>query len=309
MERTQKNCETLKHELTQKSQLLDASERKANMFEAQFKAEHESNKKMNRQFEELNTTLREIKQTHKTELQQQADDLNAKNAAQITSQKRQFDVMLDDHRKAAAEEVGKRDVEIDALKKIIGSLQGKIAIAEKTPKRRSTVKKASPIASSFPTVDSPTSDGDVDEHGDHDVKAMQDELSRTRKELDALNRNWESRFNVLRASLHEIKDESFLRKRIEYQPLALHTSSYPAHDNNSSHLRQSTEGSSHVLPPLKPGHVKKGRTTELRKQIHAFSPAMSDNFSSGSDTDAAESDTDTEFRPLKHQPSNRTITR
>jgi len=119
IEKAQQNCEKLKQDLLQKSQLLEASDRKANMFEAQFKAEHESNKKLNRQIEEINASLREIKQAHKAELQQQAEEINAKNSEQIASQKRQFDVMLDDHRKMAAEEVGKRDNEIEVLKKLI----------------------------------------------------------------------------------------------------------------------------------------------------------------------------------------------
>jgi len=134
---------------------------------------------------------------------------------------------------------------------------------------------------------------------------MQEELTRTRRELDALNRNWEKRFNVLRASLHELKDESFLRKRIEYQPLALHTTSYPAQPNAAPSDGQ-------ILPPLKSSHGKKTHVANLRRQMHGYSPsAMSDtcNFSSGSDTDAPDSDADADYKPLKHKPSNRSITR
>ena len=59
-------------------------------------------------------------------------------------------------------------------------------------------------------------------------------------------------FSVLRASLHEIKDESFLRKRIEQQPLAVHTTQFPGPDQN--------EVPTPILPPLRPSLAKKSQT-------------------------------------------------
>ena len=52
---------------------------------------------------------------------------------------------------------------------------------------------------------------------------LEEELARARAELARSNRNWERRFAVLRASLHEIKDEAYIRKRIEVLPMSMHT--------------------------------------------------------------------------------------
>ena len=59
--------------------------------------------------------------------------------------------------------------------------------------------------------------------GGGDVIELEKELAKARAELARANRNWERRFAVLRASLHEIKDEAYIRKRIEVLPMSLHT--------------------------------------------------------------------------------------
>ena len=59
--------------------------------------------------------------------------------------------------------------------------------------------------------------------GSGDVIQLEKELVKARAELARVNRNWERRFTVLRASLHEIKDEAYIRKRIEALPMSLHT--------------------------------------------------------------------------------------
>ena len=56
-----------------------------------------------------------------------------------------------------------------------------------------------------------------------DVIQLEKELAKARADLARANRNWERRFAVLRASLHEIKDEAYIRKRIEVLPMSLHT--------------------------------------------------------------------------------------
>ena len=56
-----------------------------------------------------------------------------------------------------------------------------------------------------------------------DVAELERELAASRAELARANRNWERRFAVLRASLHEIKDEAYIRKRIENLPMGIHT--------------------------------------------------------------------------------------
>ena len=67
-----------------------------------------------------------------------------------------------------------------------------------------------------------------------DVIHLEKELAKARAELVRSNRNWERRFAVLRASLHEIKDESYIRKRIEVLPMSLHTAKVEYRNNNMS---------------------------------------------------------------------------
>merc|ERR1719436_695649 len=145
------------------------------------------------------------------------------------------------------------------------------------------------------------------------IQVLKEELSRSQKELEKVNRDWERRFNVLRASLHEIKDESFLRRKIEHQPLAMHTSSFPAHsDSFRLNSKNISDAVSPVLPPLKPGVVRK-LTPSTQRVVNSFSPTLSENFSSGSEsegeTDLAESEGDEEYPPLKLQLRDRSITR
>ena len=52
---------------------------------------------------------------------------------------------------------------------------------------------------------------------------LEKDLAQARAELTRSNKNWERRFGVLRASLHEIKDEAYIRKRIEVLPMSMHT--------------------------------------------------------------------------------------
>ena len=67
-----------------------------------------------------------------------------------------------------------------------------------------------------------------------DVIQLEKELAKARAELSRANRNWERRFAVLRASLHEIKDEAYIRKRIEVLPMSLHTAKVEYRNQNSS---------------------------------------------------------------------------
>ena len=67
----------------------------------------------------------------------------------------------------------------------------------------------------------PVQTGTSDSRGDS--IQLEEELARARAELGRSNRNWERRFAVLRASLHEIKDEAYIRKRIEVLPMSMHT--------------------------------------------------------------------------------------
>ena len=64
---------------------------------------------------------------------------------------------------------------------------------------------------------------DTSNEASGDTLKLENELAAARQELIRADRNWERRFAVLRASLHEIKDEAYVRKRIEVLPMALHT--------------------------------------------------------------------------------------
>merc|ERR1719284_1613148 len=113
--------------------------------------------------------------------------------------------------------MAKRDEKIEALQKIIAALENKFDRKD-TPKPEAARKKISQV-----DITVPRSRGEPDLG---EIEFLEEELRKTQRELDRSNKNWENRFNVLRASLHEIKDESFLRKRIEQQPLAVHTTQF-----------------------------------------------------------------------------------
>ena len=82
---------------------------------------------------------------------------------------------------------------------------------------------------------------------------MQAELEKLRKEHAKVNKNWERRFEILRASLHEIKDEAFIRRKIEQQPLTLHKASIRIKERVVSPIAnpEIPAVKSEGLPPLK----------------------------------------------------------
>ena len=73
------------------------------------------------------------------------------------------------------------------------------------------------------------------------IAELEKALDKARRELERANRNWEKRFRILRASMHEIKNESFVRRRLEHQPMALHTAKMNYRDRSDifSHLTMS----------------------------------------------------------------------
>merc|ERR1711915_947131 len=131
--------------------------------------------------------------------------------------------------------------------------------------------------------------GDVDLG---EVEYLEEELRKTQRELERSNRNWEERFGVLRASLHEIKDESFLRKRIEQQPLAVHTTQFPGQQPAQ------TEVPTPILPPLRPHLAKKSQTPIKVELTQELSPRFSEPFTSGSESENEMSENE-DFPTLK----------
>jgi len=200
---------------------------------------------------------------------------------ELASQKRRFDFCLKDERTIAAGEMAKRDEKIEALQKIIAALENKFDRKD-TPKPEAARKKISQV-----DITVPRSRGEPDLG---EIEFLEEELRKTQRELDRSNKNWENRFNVLRASLHEIKDESFLRKRIEQQPLAVHTTQFPGPDQN--------EVPTPILPPLRPSLAKKSQTPIKVELSQELSPRFSEPFTSGSESENEDSDNE-EFPTLK----------
>ena len=150
--------------------------------------------------------------------------------------------------------------------------------------------------------------------GSGDVIQLEKELVKARAELARVNRNWERRFTVLRASLHEIKDEAYIRKRIEALPMSLHTAKVVIFVAECFYLfhqveyRNKSTNSNNPNFPIRDGRINKVNSAlktqssrscqqarkqqhhqlpsfEMQRELHAFSPTGSDTFLNEDESD------------------------
>lgn len=293
-----KNCAVLKEEIGLKADELAQALGRADVYQTQYATQAAANKELRDKCEKLEEEFVIEREKHRTDMLQQTRNVKTQMEEQFKVERIRSEEMADEQRKMASIEVAKRDTEIDALKKILRRLQ-----AEEQKTKTEHARRQSPAASSAMTRSSPALIDaskrapsrvfDEREEDQDEIKSLQIELAKTRKELESSNRNWESRFDVLRASLHEIKDESFLRRRLEHQPLAIHTTNYPSPAN-----KRPLHECPHVLPPLKPALAAKSATPSAEQKPP--SPAISEAFTSGSESENEE--VEDAFKPVEsHQ--------
>ncbi|XP_064614210.1 uncharacterized protein LOC135477920 [Liolophura sinensis] len=53
-------------------------------------------------------------------------------------------------------------------------------------------------------------------------KAMSAEILKLKKEIERIHKSWEKKFGILQASLHALKDESYVRQSLQRQAATLH---------------------------------------------------------------------------------------
>ncbi|XP_076464127.1 uncharacterized protein LOC143296192 isoform X2 [Babylonia areolata] len=54
---------------------------------------------------------------------------------------------------------------------------------------------------------------------------LKNEIKKLKEEIDRIHRMWEKKFSILQASMHALKDESYLRQTLQRQAATLHTAS------------------------------------------------------------------------------------
>merc|ERR1712106_1189329 len=291
MSKVQKELESTQVQLTMIQQEKEKLEKHQKKLEATIKAEQEQNKKLQAQVRELETKLRDQAETHKKEMKKlelkyenELAEMKSMYEQQLKQQKHDYETQIKELKEKALVKINQLEDELNQaeskvaklgaqLGKMSDSMQRANAEREKAMQRASQAEHATKTQPDDQSV------------GGGDVIELEKELTKARAELARVNRNWERRFTVLRASLHEIKDEAYIRKRIEALPMSLHTAKVE--------YRNKSTNSNNPNFPIRDGRINKARkqqhhqlpSFEMQRELHAFSPTGSDTFLNEDESD------------------------
>ena len=197
---------------------------------------------------ETNMRMQQAQATHQQEMKKLEADLTRHANEQLDALRKKMEDAVNNAQSSMGSEIQKKDQEIETLKAQIETLEAKLeeekskkAAPPPPPARKKSiapVRRESNAKTPEKTKRESRESGEMSE-------AENAELEKLRKEHAKVNKNWERRFEILRASLHEIKDEAFVRRKIEQQPLTLHKASIRIRERVISPI--TSEG----LPPLK----------------------------------------------------------
>jgi len=299
MSKIQKELENAQVELSMMRQEKEKLEKQQKKLEATIKAEQEQNKKLQAQIHELDNKLREQEKFYKGELKKmemkyenQIAEMQTKYETQLRQQKENFETEIKSLKEKALEQINQLESEKQKLEAKVGKLGAQLGkMSDSMQKANAEREKA--MARANQAENTVKSAEDSSNAASGDTLKLENELAAARQELIRADRNWERRFAVLRASLHEIKDEAYVRKRIEVLPMALHTAKVE--------YRSKSTNSSNPNFPIRDGRVNKQRRqlnmADIQRELHAFSPVGSDTFQDedeSSDDDQAD-DTDVRY--------------
>jgi len=191
--------------------------------------------------------MQQAQATHQQEMKKLEADLTKHANEQLEALQKKMEDAVNNAQSSMGSEIQKKDQEIETLKSAIETLQVKLEEASKKPAPPPPPARKKSIApvrreSNAKTLENTKREKQEIAEIDAETEA---ELEKLRKEHAKVNKNWERRFEILRASLHEIKDEAFVRRKIEQQPLMLHKASIRIRERVISPI--TSEG----LPPLK----------------------------------------------------------
>merc|ERR1712106_292214 len=285
MAKMQKELESAQVQLTMIQQEKEKLEKYQKKLEATIKAEQEQNKKLQAQVRELETKLRDQAETHKKEMRKlelkyenELAEMKSMYEHQLKQQRNDYETQIKELKEKALAKINQLEDELNrAESKVakLGAQLGKMSdsMQRANAEREKAMQRANQVENSAKTQP------DSQPGGGGDVIELEKELTKARAELDRANRNWERRFAVLRASLHEIKDEAYIRKRIEVLPMSLHTAKVE--------YRNKSKNSNNPNFPIRDGRINKARkqqpqqrlpSLEMQRELHAFSPTGSDTF-------------------------------
>jgi len=284
-ERVSGENQTLKIDLEKETKKFAAADENCKKLETRVKEEVMKSSQLQISLNEANMRMQQAQATHKQEMKKLEADLTKHANEQLEALQKKMEDAVNNAQSSMGSEIQKKDQEIETLKSAIETLQVKLEEASKKPAPPPPPARKKSIApvrreSNAKTLENTKREKQESAEMDAETEA---ELEKLRKEHAKVNKNWERRFEILRASLHEIKDEAFVRRKIEQQPLMLHKASIRIRERVISPI--TSEG----LPPLKPS----AGTESVARMVHA----ENDEFFN-SDDDPAESE-DEDFKPFR----------
>ncbi|CBY13323.1 unnamed protein product [Oikopleura dioica] len=284
-ERVSGENQTLKIDLEKETKKFAAADENCKKLETRVKEEVMKSSQLQISLNEANMRMQQAQATHQQEMKKLEADLTKHANEQLEALQKKMEDAVNNAQSSMGSEIQKKDQEIETLKSAIETLQVKLEEASKKPAPPPPPARKKSIApvrreSNAKTLENTKREKQESAEIDAETEA---ELEKLRKEHAKVNKNWERRFEILRASLHEIKDEAFVRRKIEQQPLMLHKASIRIRERVISPI--TSEG----LPPLKPS----AGTESVARMVHA----ENDEFFN-SDDDPAESE-DEDFKPFR----------
>ena len=145
------------------------------------------------------------------------------------------------------------------------------------------------------------------------IQEQKNQIAVLQQRLIRINSQWEKKFNILRASLHALKDESYVRMQLQKQAATLKYASISYADNNGPGGQQlvpaTPPGQTNAFPPTKPlpSLPRKGgddRITRLGKKTNTVPSGVGTEPFSDDEEEQDEEEMEG-FVPLPPKPPSR----
>lgn len=235
MAKVQTELENTRTELVKAKEDLQKLEAAKKKLQAQVKAEQEQNKKLQNQIRDLEKKMAELIEENRKQIErmkkehsQEIANLNTDWERKIKAQADEYNKQITELKEKALAQITSLEIELTNAEKQNKNLNSKLGMMNKNlqnmhdEKEKATAQARKAENDAAVNNASPPADGDV-RAANKRIQELEQALDKSRREFERANRNWEKRFAVLRSSMHEIKNESFIRRRLEHQPMALAT--------------------------------------------------------------------------------------
>jgi hypothetical protein len=296
MGKMQADLENTKKELVQAKRDLERFEAAKRQLQQQVKAEQEQNKKLQNQIREMEKKIQDLGEEHKKEISKlkkehssEISKLNSEWETRMKSQADEYEKKITETKERALAQITSLEIELTNAQNQAQAMNSKLSKMNKNlasmhdekEKANAMAKKAEADAHAT-TVSGDSNDLRA---ANQRIAELEKSLEKSRREIEKMNRNWEKRFRILRASMHEIKNESFVRRRLEYQPMALHTAkmNYRSHSQMAASPNFPMRDLPRKEPPKPLSPLKQIQALQNSDQLDSTRPnsaAGSDRFSS-----------------------------